>query len=410
MDNKQRNGEVRTLNKVASHDSWPDSSTLDVTEYYTIIEKAGYYDAKEADLPEATDDNNYMKVAIGAPTGIPYHSSEKQVWAPAPEEPEVVPEEAIFNPSPITPIDPGFDLVTASPYISSEDKKRKRICGLATSTFWIVASVLSVIIVAAIVGGAVAAVMGNNRSSSSTHLPPASANKTHMSPLLNQSRLAAVNWTDANKVRHFAVFSQDYTSSLVVSKWDSASQNWVVYSISGAMVSNDSSISAKPGSPLAAVANMNSSTGSFEMRLYYLTPSNIVRDVVSKDMGAKLWNHGVLAKFPPVTTDDDSPLTAMWHACEVDCSNDIYVTYVTRGDVRLLNSSDWSNSSYIAGADSNSPMIIYAMSSELVGNHTRGPFPELRIYYDWSGELKELQFLEDGEWYNGMAYMLSPPA
>ena len=154
--------------------------------------------------------------------------------------------------------------------------------------------------------------------------------------------MAAVNWTDEARFTHYAVFAQDDTNSLLVSLWDSQNQTWSATNISDATSQAESPIKAKSGTPLAAVSavGVGPNNQSAQMNLYFLTPSNIISEVVSQD--GRSWRLGDLPKTAPRTVDEDSALAAVWHRCKAGCTENVYVAYLSDGQCNSLNSTDWS--------------------------------------------------------------------
>ncbi|KAB5531248.1 hypothetical protein GE09DRAFT_1228050 [Coniochaeta sp. 2T2.1] len=303
-----------------------------------------------------------------------------------------------------------------------QSRERRTRCGLAPKTFWIVAAAVTLGIIAAIVGGVVGGVLSNRNSTSNdnsssqqggsgsnnnngTDSPGATANSTAVS-LLSTSKLAAVNWTDARSFSHYAVFSQDTTNALMVSIWDSQNQTWSAVNISSRLASSGNSIRAKPGTPLTAV-----STGPpgwpFQMDLYYLTPSNNIQEVYSRDQDGATWGIGDLGKSPK-TVDEDSPLSSIWHRCEAGCSGFIYVTYLSNNRVQLVNGSDWSQTTTlpIGPVDAGSPLALFPFTGYDAkmpsGFNAFGQDPELRLYVtEDGGNLGEYKYTVDKQWVGG---------
>ncbi len=93
-------------------------------------------------------------------------------------------------------------------------------------------------------------------------------------------------------------------------------------------------ISVKPGSSLAAAATTSS---TFQMNLFFLTPSNTIGQIYSTDMTGQVW--GVNQRATP--TANESQLAVIWHECNYGCAQDIYVVFQdTNYSLYLLNSTD----------------------------------------------------------------------
>ena len=121
----------------------------------------------------------------------------------------------------------------------------KKICGLATRAFYMVAAVVALVLLAAIIGGAVGGTKAANNKDpgGSGGGPPVpdglgaapggsnsgpgsnSTSSNRNSVLAANSRVAAVNWV-SGKVAHHAVFSQDKYDALMVSLFDAENQTW----------------------------------------------------------------------------------------------------------------------------------------------------------------------------------------
>ncbi|OIW30306.1 hypothetical protein CONLIGDRAFT_681082 [Coniochaeta ligniaria NRRL 30616] len=296
-------------------------------------------------------------------------------------------------------------------------RERRKKCGLAPRTFWIVVAACSLVVIAAIVGGVVGGVLSNRKSDSPQQggngtssdggggdsNPGAAANSTAVT-LLGSSKVAAVNWTDTNSFSHYAVFSQDSTNSLMVSLWDSQNQTWSAVNISDALLLSGSPVRAKPGTPLSAVST-GPPTWTFQMDLYYLTPSNNIQEVYSRDMDGRNWAIGDLGKSPK-TADDNSPLASVWHRCDHGCSGFIYVAYLSNSNIQVLNGSDWAQTQNLVEVDSGSPLALFPFTSydptSSNPSNQYGQDPELRLYATQNGgNLGELKFTVDREWVGG---------
>jgi hypothetical protein len=309
------------------------------------------------------------------------------------------------------------DALTPSTNPETQKERRTRF-GLAPKTFWIIVAAVSLGIVAAVVGGAVGGTLSNRKSSEPAAQPTASAVPGGDAPppdpvtngtvrLLDSSKVAAVNWTDGNSFSHYAVYSQDSTNSLMVSLWDSQNQTWTAVNISNAFLLAGTPIEAKAGTPLAAV-----STGPpywpFQMDLYYLTPSNNIREVYTRDMDGRRWGVGDLGKTPK-TADEDSALASVWHRCGSGCSQLIYVVYVSNGRIQLLNGSDWTQTTPLVDVDSGSPLALFPFTdfdASNPNNPTDKPkYPtdnrELRLDYQDGGTLNELKYSFANGWMGG---------
>ncbi|KAH8898495.1 hypothetical protein GQ53DRAFT_418297 [Thozetella sp. PMI_491] len=281
-----------------------------------------------------------------------------------------------------------------------QPREKRRIFGLPPKTFWIIAALVVLGVIAAIVGGAVGGTLSTKRNNEATE----SNNQTSSNPnpsslpvknLLSSSQLAAVNWTDQDRNTHYAVFAQDSSNALLVSLWDSKNQTWKAVNVSSAIATTGNPINLKPGTPLTAVA-----TGppdyDFEMHVTFLTPSNIINTIVSKDMGGKSWELGDLMKVSEKSADDDSSLASVWHRCNTGpgCTGDIIIAYQKGGNLGLLNSSNWDTPE-TAGANLDAFQGTSLNFIMVAGS-------ELRLYLkDLKQVLIELKRSPVGEWRQG---------
>ncbi len=283
--------------------------------------------------------------------------------------------------------------------------QKRRICGLVPRTFWIIAALLVIGITGAIIGGVLGAVLPKKNNIDAPLQGP-EANATSATPqLLSSSQLAAVNWTDSNHNTHYAVFSQDSSNSLVVSLWDSRNQTWTAVNVSHSLAASGSPITLKSGTPLAAI-----STGpphyDFEMHVTFLTPSNIITTVVTKDVTGNNWALGDLMRASPRTADSNSTLASLWDRCDTGpaCRGNILIAYQTGNNLMLLNSSDWNTPQQAMGT-------LGLVSGSLLNMIPVGG-SELRLYfYDPKYILTELKRMKDGGWiYGEPAFVPSTPA
>lgn len=293
---------------------------------------------------------------------------------------------------------------TSADGITTVGKAPRKRCGVTIKTLWIIVGVVTFGIIAAVVGGVVGGVLASrsakDSSGSGEEAPGPSQNSSSSTPatttLLSTSKLAAVNWTDTDHFSHYAVFSQDDTDALVVSMWDSRGQTWSAVNITDRMAKGGNPVKAKSGTPLAAVSIAATSSSSFQITLYFLTPSNIISEVYCKDVNGLTWGLGQLPESSPKTADDDSSLASIWHRCDSGCPNDIYVTYVSNNVVHLLNSSDWSESESLVSVDAGSPLTVFPFVGPL---EESGPNPtELRLYFTQHGDVQEYKLSQDKVW------------
>jgi hypothetical protein len=131
------------------------------------------------------------------------------------------------------------------------------VCGLRKSTFWIVAIVVVILVVAAAVGGAVGGTQASKSTPKSTPLPtstPGSSPNNSSPELVANSKLASLNYTDANGVDHYVVYFQILTTAIYQSAWNSSVQSWVVSPVTTKEKLADSTVDldVKMQTPIAA--------------------------------------------------------------------------------------------------------------------------------------------------------------
>jgi hypothetical protein len=203
-------------------------------------------------------------------------------------------------------------------------------------------------VIAAVVGGAVGGIVGKSNNASSNSNSGANGNPNHNSsaPALN-SKVAATNWTDAAGNNYHAVFWQAASSDLFVSLWISQPNNWTTINISASV-----SVSALPGTPLAAAARGYPWTdepynlGSFGVALFYLSPSNTVEEVYSVNKNITTWEVGNLSTSGAVqTATTGSQLAVWWDLCASGCDGELRVVYENSHQaLQMTSSQDWTAS------------------------------------------------------------------
>lgn len=147
----------------------------------------------------------------------------------------------------------------------------RRICGLSHRTALIITAVALVIVIGA-VGGGVGVMMATRRGRTAqgqTSAPsPTPSPKIKSSPVLQNSSLAALQWTDSvgsTVVDHYHVYYQLTDGTIAESAWDSDTATWTVSRIT------DPSTDVALGTPLSAAAgypHVNTSLGIVRPSVY----------------------------------------------------------------------------------------------------------------------------------------------
>lgn len=198
------------------------------------------------------------------------------------------------------------------------------------------------IILSAVMGVTLGKTMGNG---------PSEHAATSRGTILNNSRLAALNWTDSQATDRSAVFYQDASNSIMVSLRDSISNEWTQRNVTRAILNSTgaSKLDVLPGTPLAAVTNR------YQVSLYYLTSDNNVAELWASDIVGDVWFAGSLGtSLTSLQAMNGSSLSAQWQICN-NCSNSLCVVYQQQdGDIQVANltSSSWAFSGPITDGTS----------------------------------------------------------
>jgi hypothetical protein len=303
----------------------------------------------------------------------------------------------------------------------------RRIWGLKRKTFFILLAVILLVVIAAAVGGGVGGTVGKNGEKKSDPATGdgsgsggggSSGNTTSQSPVLANSGLNAIHWTDSSNVQYNAVFWQAKTHDLMMSLWDSDNKTWELVNITDKMAATSIDVTPKPGTPLAAAARgypwtsskLKNVAGAFGIALFYLSPQNTILEIYSVDPRGAAWGLGDLttSSTNSLKTAPNSQLGAWWGLCEANCSGTIALLYEDDGNaLRVANSTDWGTFT-LGDLSDGASLAITACS----GNFGRdGPAGNsVRLYYEDSNKLSELKYTPGQPWYYGsFLSSLSPP-
>ena len=313
----------------------------------------------------------------------------------------------------------------------------RRIWGLKRKTFFVVLAVVLLVVIGAAVGGGVGGTVGKNSEKKSDPSTGGGAggaggggggggdggggsspgNTTNNSPVLGNSSISAINWTDSSNVEFNAVFWQAKTTDLMMSLWDSQGNAWDQVNITDKMGATSVNVTAKPGTPLAAaargypwtVSKLKNVAGDFGIALFYLSPQNTILEVYSTDPRGGSWKLGDLttSSSNTIKTASNSQLGAWWGLCETNCSGNILLAYEDENQaLRIANSSTWNTASVLRNIADGASLSITACA----GNRgLDGPAQNaVRLYYDSSNKLSELMWTTGGPWYYGLTSPLTP--
>lgn len=297
-------------------------------------------------------------------------------------------------------------------------RSRRRIYGLRPRWFWTVAVLTVLLLVGATAGAVVGGMMRRQgrapSSASSTSPPPPPAE-------LQGSHLSAVNWTDSSGAQRKAVFYQR-NGTLHVSRsgggGDGTAAEWAELDI-GAQFPDGAGVAAMNATPLAAsvVGGDADTDASFSAALYFMDPSNHVRDVVSTADDLATWAKGPLWDAS-VAASPMSGLAAAEHMCMGgSCLGDrIVVFQASGGDLYSVHGPDWSDPpTRIVAANIGTPL---ALTPAPFVNSSSGEVDweaeqtQLRLYYHRDASVDEFFFNDETplEWNAGEIHQeLSPP-
>lgn len=264
-----------------------------------------------------------------------------------------------------------------------------------------------------------------------------SADKKETAPgqydILSTSKLAAVAFQNEGNITDKSVFFQLSESLAIMrARWNSSDAGWTFENVSQSMTDGGSSIFARAGTPLTAVAPDavdRDNLPNFWVDLYFLSRSNVPYQIwtwsvpqtdPSKDL---LWHQEGLQTYQVIFTTGfarGTQLAAYRDQCAADrCSQDSRLLYQGANNDLMLASSpvqNWMiwNVTNLSGADVPELRLpqLEMNSSLAVTRFSPGPGVEpsgMRMYYDVSHQLEEYIFV-NGTWSNGMAAYFPSPA
>lgn len=284
------------------------------------------------------------------------------------------------------------------PAPNDQPEQDRTVCGLKRKTFWILFAVLLVIIIAAAVGGGVGGALSSKKKSSPPSSSSSSSNSTTSTtttsdPILPNSRIAAINYTDASNVVHHRVYFQGASLALYQTDFSAATNNWTVSRVN---VTGGGGVTALQGTALSASAYYHSAADDVDFHLYFIDASDgtSVREFYSS-----------LSNATWVLGDGDarhvarrnSTLAAYGRACEACEASDFYVYEGPDGDGSVdaafrTGASSWPSNEFLTGVVEGSA-IAAAPVPPVAGNANA----QVAIYWN-NGNLKEM-------YYNGSAWV-----
>jgi hypothetical protein len=273
-------------------------------------------------------------------------------------------------------------------------EKTQKPTRLNRRTIWIIVIVALAIVIGAVVGGVVGGVESKSHKSSSNS--GSGSNSTYQShnssQVLWDSKIAATNWTDAEGYDYHAAFWQGSSGHLFVSLWTAYTNNWTAINISA-----HASLSPVLGTPLAASARGYPwiaepyNLGSFQVVLFYLSPSNTIESVYSGDYNLTSWQ--TPSSSGSITVTAGSKLAAFWDLCGTGCDGVLRVVYEDQNQALIAaNSSDGELSSTTTWVKliQHGSGIGLASVEEINNNVKSWTAPRIpKIYYTISSTVQE---------------------
>lgn len=288
----------------------------------------------------------------------------------------------------------------------------RRILGLKRKTFFIVLALVLFVVIAAVVGGAVGGILSRKSGSSppsptSTPSSSPSSSQRPNAPVLSNSSITAINYTVTDGgATYRMVFWQHNSSDLMLSVWDSTNGTWEVTNIAQNTADTSISTAALPGTPLAAAVRGYPWTedqyfnSPFGIALFYLTPSNVIRELYSTDPRGGAWQLGDLTTSNSNwEAGSGSKMGVWWALCASTlCSGDIALFYESTAQALMVgNSSNWSNGAQeiVANIEAGTGIGVTAVAPVFGSQGPAADSP--RVYYDSSGVLQEIEWEQDDQ-------------
>ncbi|KAI1104869.1 hypothetical protein F4804DRAFT_331851 [Jackrogersella minutella] len=252
------------------------------------------------------------------------------------------------------------------PPVFHEQQPGSRTCGLPKRIFRIFLTVGLVVIIGAIAGG----VAGGLASKQHYTSKKTDGSSTHPNVnVLNISRLASSNRTDANGNTHRIVFFQDPNNAIIARRWDSQNTTWVTANLTDIMKDTSSPFNLPPGAPMAAASCKYNNV--IETHLFFPGPDNIVGSLqlMSPDAAPDGWEYGTIGDAA-LATFPGSQIAAAWQRCwRRGCVGNWVVAYQTpQGDINVANATNWANPTTVIEERSVADRSSLALMPEIQGS------------------------------------------
>lgn len=284
---------------------------------------------------------------------------------------------------------------TLPPQAPNQSEQERTVCGLRRKTFWILFAVLLVIIIGAAVGGGVGGALSSKKKSS----PPSSSSNsttttTTSDPILPNSRIAAINYTDASNVVHHRIYFQAASLALYQTDFSTATNNWTVSRVN---VTDD--VTALQGTALSAYAYYHSAT-DVDFHLYFV-------DGASNGTSVREF-YSTLSNGTWILGDGDarhvarpnSTLASYGRACSACEASNFYIYEGPDGDGSAdaafrTAASSWPSAEFLTGGGMVEGSAVAAAPVPPVAGNANA---QVAVYWNDDGELREM-------YYNGSAWV-----
>ncbi|KAK8099797.1 hypothetical protein PG999_010171 [Apiospora kogelbergensis] len=275
----------------------------------------------------------------------------------------------------------------SSSNIVGEVIDKPRACASLNRRGRIIFAAIIVLIIVAVVGAVTGTVL-SRKPQNSEILP---------------SNLAAVNWTTAANATIYVVFSQETDGSLIAHRQEAG--NWTKVNISHIFQDTGSSLGIRASTPLAAAAISNpvnmSSLGVNELSLFYLTPTNTITQIVTRDGSLREWVWGDVGPHSDVklSAAPGSQMSAAWRRCRDAASGcgggTLSLTFEDEYQNYLVANSTYNWTATVASSRlaANSSMALISMDYGSASDYLWG-------FYDTNGVMGSAwEDFQKGNWW-----------
>ncbi|KAJ0118681.1 fungal fucose-specific lectin [Diaporthe amygdali] len=266
--------------------------------------------------------------------------------------------------------------------------ERKTLFGLRRSTFIALSAGIAFLIIGLLVTVLAVTAPWTKHTAVSSDSPPVSSESAGIT--MPDSRLAAMNWTDATGTTYTGVFYQSSNttgSALMAAVRASTADVWMSINMSAS--ANAAGLDVLDGTPIAAASN----NGLWNV--YYLTPARQVAELYSTNpTSSSGWLQGEMGSSlgnPEVAPG--SGLAAMWQSCD-NCTDSLLVLYqdAGTGHVQMANMTKlvWAMGDVVSTSAAPGTGLGVSAFTDFNGNGSTGTdLNAVRMYYADGGDLIE---------------------